>query len=323
MKITKLFNIPALLVLTVSMFAFRYGFLTQQEYFVPALNDWQYALLVLSCVLIAAGGFLMNNAFGYGQEDKQPISEAKGYNIYGALNLVAFGIGYYIASLADKPIYMGIFLAGAATLYIYATSLKQTIIISNILLALVVTLPLIAIGIFNIYYGLTEANQPYASLLFKVLLDYSVFIFTISLILTFIYDLANADADYNAGICTLPIAIGRARTIKIVLGLTIIPVAMLLYYGQSYIINLTYGLGYGLLFIMGPLVYFGIKLFKAGSPKDFKHLANVLQLLLLFTSISIAVITYNINIKKDAEKKTEQIQANTGIRFAAKATVSA
>ena len=83
----KLFNIPALILLAVSMFAIRYGFLTQQDGFAPALNHWQFALLVLSAVLIAAGGFLMNNAFGAGREQNATISEATGYNIYIALNV--------------------------------------------------------------------------------------------------------------------------------------------------------------------------------------------------------------------------------------------
>jgi 4-hydroxybenzoate polyprenyltransferase len=325
MNFSKLFNIPALVLLAVCMFIFRYGFLTQQPGFVPALNEWQYALLVLSSVLIAAGGFLMNNAFGYGREDKQPISEAKGYNIYLALNITGVGIGYYIANLAERPMFTGIFIVAAATLYIYATSLKQTIVVSNIILALVITLPVIGIGIFNIYYALIEENRAYTATLFDLLLDYSIFTFVIALLLTFINDLATTDADYNAGINTLPIALGRTRTIKIVLAFTLLPVAMLVYYGQEYIINLTYALGFGILFLLGPLVYFIIKLWNAATQKDFRHLEKVLQLLLLFTALSIAAITYNINIniKKNAEEKTEQIQANTGIRIATQAAVSA
>jgi 4-hydroxybenzoate polyprenyltransferase len=320
MKI-KLFNIPALVLLAVCMFAFRYGFLTQQEGFIPALNEWQYALLVLSCVLIGAGGFLMNNAFGAGRDNNPGITEATGYNIYIGLNVVAMGIGYYIANLYERPVYMGIFIVGSATLYLYATSLKQSFLISNILLALVITLPLAAIGIFNIYYALTDENFGIARLMFKVLLDYLIFTFVINLILTFVNDLANSDADYNAGLNTLPIALGRARATRIVFGLAVIPAAAVLFYAKQYLIDLTWALCFVLVFIGGPLAFVLIKLWGATSPKDYRQLEGALKLVLLFTALSVGVITFNIKQKKDAETKTEGLQTDTGIGFAPQAAV--
>jgi len=323
MKIAKLFNIPALLLLAVSMFVFKYGFLDQEPDIFTALSHWQYALMVFACVLIAAGGFFMNNVFGVGKEPHPQITEAKGYNIYIALNLVAIGIGYYIANYIGKGAFTGIFIVAAGTLYIYATSLKQTLIVSNIIIALIIALPVVTIGIFTLYPVITPDNQPIMGRLFDLLLDYAIFSFIIGLIMTFITDLANTDADYNAGLTTLPIVLGRARTIKIVLAFTLLPVGLIVYYLESYIINLTYALGYAILFILGPLVYMLIKLWSAAASKDFKHLEKVLQLLLLFVALSVAVLTYNINLKRNATEKTEQIQANTGIRIAAQAAISA
>ncbi|SFQ40340.1 UbiA family prenyltransferase [Flavobacterium akiainvivens] len=320
MKI-KLFNIPALAILAVAMFSFRYGFLTQQEGFSPFLNDWQYALLVLSCVLIAAGGFLMNNTYGVGREDKSGLSEATVYNIYIALNVVGVGIGYYLANLGEKPMYLGIFVVGAATLYLYATSLKQSLLISNILLALIMTLPLVAIGVFNMYFGLTNINYSMAKPMFEVLLDYIIFSFIINLILTFINDLTNSDADYNAGLNTLPITLGRARTVKILLGLCILPVLAVVVYGKVYLINLPFALAFVLLFLGGPLVFCIIKLWNGATQKEFRQMESALKLVLLFTALSIAVISFNIKLKADAETKTEGLQTDTGIGFAPQAAV--
>jgi 4-hydroxybenzoate polyprenyltransferase len=295
MKVLKLIGLPNLLLLAVAMFVFKYGFLDRQAGFVPALDHLQYAALVFACVFIAAGGFFINNVFGFGKDEHPTISEAKGYNIYAALTLIGVGLGYYIAGHIGKPFFTGLFIIAAALLYIYATSLKATIVISNVIIALVVTLPIVAIGVFNLYPIITDDNYRLVKLLFELLLDYSIFTFTISLILTFINDLANNDADYNAGLSTLPIAMGRARSKKIVIGLTVIPIVMLLYYGQTYIVELLYVLGYGLLFILGPLIYFLIKLWDAKTEKEFKHLETVLTLVLFFTALSIVVITFNIN----------------------------
>ena len=294
MKLLKLTGLPNLLLLALSLFVFKYGFLDRQAGFESALNNWQYALFVLACVLIAAGGFFMNTVFGYGKDTNTSISEAKGYNFYIALTLAGVALGYYIANFTGKPMFVGIFIVAAATMYIYATSLKQTVLISNIVVALLMTLPIVAVGLFTIYPMLNPNNQPLLATLFSLMLDYAYFTFALSLLFTFINDLAHADADYNSGIDTLPILLGRARAVKIVLVFTLLPVCMVLYYGNTFLQDLLWAVGYGLLFIIAPFVYFLIKLWSATTEKDFAHLEKVLKLVLFFTALSIAVITLNI-----------------------------
>jgi len=293
MKLVKLYGLQNVLLLAIGMLAFKYGFLNRQEV-VLALNNWQYIIMVLACSFIAAGGFYINNTAGVGKENNTEISEAKIYNTYIALTLIGVGMGYYIANFVGKPMHSGIFVVGAATLYIFATSLKQTILVSNIVIALLMALPLVAIGIFTMYHVLNAQNKLLLATLFDLMLDYALFIFVIGLILTFINDLANADNDYNNGITTLPITLGRARTQKVVLAFSLLPVGMLLYYGNAYIKELLFALGYGLVFILAPLIYFLIKLWNAKTPKDFQHLETVLKIVLLFTVLSVAVVTYNI-----------------------------
>ena len=293
MKLVRLYSLQNVLLLAIGMLAFKYGFLNRQEV-VLALNNWQYIIMVLACSFIAAGGFYINNTAGVGKENNTEISEAKIYNTYIALTLIGVGMGYYIANFVGKPMHSGIFVVGAATLYIFATSLKQTILVSNIVIALLMALPLVAIGIFTMYHVLNAQNKLLLATLFDLMLDYALFIFVIGLILTFINDLANADNDYNNGITTLPITLGRARTQKVVLAFSLLPVGMLLYYGNAYIKELLFALGYGLVFILAPLIYFLIKLWNAKTPKDFQHLETVLKIVLLFTVLSVAVVTYNI-----------------------------
>ncbi|MGQ2984904.1 UbiA family prenyltransferase, partial [Flavobacterium sp.] len=293
MKFIKLLNIPDLIILALSLFIFRYGFISAQEAIMPALNDWQYALLAFSCVFIAAGGFFINNTAGIGHKEYD-ISEAQSYNLYIVLTIIGVGLSYYIANLVGIPLYSGIVVVAAATLYIYATSLKQTILISNILISIATALPIVAIGIFNFYPLLMPETQPVLGTLFSLLLDYALFVFVIALLLTFAQDLANSDEDYNSGINTLPIALGKDRTIKLVCGLTILPITMVLYYVNTYLINLLWAMGFCLLFLLGPIIYFTIKLWNSKTQKDFAQLVTVIKLVLLFTSVSIAVITFNI-----------------------------
>ncbi|MFN9114491.1 MAG: UbiA family prenyltransferase, partial [Bacteroidota bacterium] len=119
---------------------FRYGFLKWQD--VPlALADWQYVFLVLATVCIAAGGYVINDIFDQQTDNvNKPsetiigwkISEAIGYNIYVALTVIGVGIGFYLSNVILRPSFATIFILIASLLYIYATSLKQMLIIGNI-----------------------------------------------------------------------------------------------------------------------------------------------------------------------------------------------
>lgn len=81
---------------------FLYAFLKQQD--IPlALSDWQYGLLVLSTVLLAAAGYTINNIYDVATDSiNKPndvvvgkgISETAAFNIYIALNVSGVGIGF-------------------------------------------------------------------------------------------------------------------------------------------------------------------------------------------------------------------------------------
>ena len=298
MKTSKLIQYGDLLILAFTMCIFRFGFLEQQPDLPMALNSWQFIVLIIGCLCIAAGGFLINNILGDNPdkaiEAEFGISEGKAYNLYAVLNIIGVGIGFYISNLIGKSGFALFFILVAATMYFYATNLKYTVIINNLIIALLISLVVLTVGIFNLYPVITPENKPYLRTVFSLFIDYGIFSFLIALIREIIKNLRDTDTDYNDGISTLPIAIGKNRAVKVVFVLTLIPVALLLYYGNTYVINLTWALIYGLIFILGPLVYFLISLWTAKTSKDFNRLSFILKLVLIFTALSITVITFNI-----------------------------
>ena len=291
MEFLKRISIYNLLLLAFGLFIFRYGFLDLQPELPLALNHWQYALMVLATLLVAAGGFLVYN-YHAGNE---LVSEGKVYNIYAILTLAGIGTGYYLSNHIQKPLVVAVLIIIAAIIYLYATSLKQMLLVSNFIVATAVALGIIVIGVYNLYPIILPSNKVYLATIFELMLDYTLFIFIITFILTLIYNLRNTDTDYNSGNTTLPIVIGKDRTTKVVFFVTLIPLALLAYYGNKYLLNLTLALGYGLLFVVAPIIYFLVKLWSAKTTKDFNHLIFILKMLLFFTIISIAVITYNIH----------------------------
>ena len=281
---------------------FRYGFLEFQA--VPlALQDWQFALLVISTLCIAAGGYLINNIFdtgtdAYNKPDQvivgTKISETSAYNYYIGLNIVGVGIGFYLSNVIDKPSFAILFVAIAATLYLYASSFKKYLLIGNVLIAILLSLSVLIVGIFDLFPMITVENQPLMGTLFKVLIDYSIFAFMINLMREIVKDLEDVNGDYNQGMNTLPIVLGVSRTAKLVFFISLIPLVALIYYVYVYIFNLLFATVYSLIFIAAPMIYFTIKIYSAHLKKDFTHLSAVLKWVLFFGILSILVISLNI-----------------------------
>ena len=63
-----------------------------------------------------------------------------------------------------------------------------------------------------------------------------------------------------------------------------------------YLFELDYVVYYALALIIGPLLYFGVKLQTAKEKKEFHHLRMILKLIFCFGIVSIAVIVYNLKL---------------------------
>lgn len=306
MKFLKLIRYQNLLMIALMQLIFKYGFLDLQN--IPlALNDWQYLLLILTTVLLAGGGYLINNIFDKETDSiNKPddvvvgkfIAEDKAFNTYIAFNIVGVGIGFYLANVIEKPAFALVFILISAVLYLYASSLKQSLLIGNIIVAILTSFTVIIIGIFNLYPLITPDNQAFLGVLFKVLLDYALFAFLINFIREIVKDLEDVNGDYNQGMNTLPIALGVTRTARVVFLISFIPIAILLYYiNEYYFINELYiATIYCLLLIVAPLIYFTVKSASAKNQQDFHHLSQVLKLVLFFGILSALIVTLNIQM---------------------------
>ncbi|WP_418263413.1 geranylgeranylglycerol-phosphate geranylgeranyltransferase [Flavobacterium faecale] len=304
MRLLKLVRYQNLLMLAFMQLLFRYGFLKLQN--IPlALRDWQYALLVLSTVLIAAAGYIINNIVDQetdainkpqNQIIGTKITEATAYNIYVGLNCIGVAIGFYLANIIGKPNFAALFIIIAATLYMYATTLKQMPVIGNLIVALLLAISVLTIGIFDLYPVITIENQKIMGSLFSVLLDYAIFAFMINFIREIVKDLEDVNGDHNQGMRTLPIVLGIKRTTILVFVMSIFPIFFLFVYIKNYLLtyNLFATIIYAMLFVLAPLLLFTVKIAIAKTQKDFHYLSTLLKGILLFGILSILILTLNI-----------------------------
>lgn len=308
MKYLQLVRYQNLLLVALMQLIFRFGFLKLQN--IPvALTDWQYGLLVLATVFIAAGGYIINDIFDQETDSDnklekviigKSISESKAYNGYFVMTVLGVGIGFYLSNVIQKPGFAAIFIVIAATLYLYASSLKQMLVIGNLTVAFLLSFSVIIIGIFDLFPVTYEGNQPVMSLFFKLLFDYAVFAFIINFIREIIKDMEDVNGDYNQGMSTLPIVLGVKRTGKIVFGLLLISIVILMWYLNSNLMesNLFFASIYCLLLVIGPLLFCLVKMWSAKSKKEFHLISSILKFVILFGILSILII--NLNIKYNA-----------------------
>jgi len=216
MKFLKLIRYQNLLLLALMQLVFRFGYLELIK--IPlSLFYWQYSLLVLATVLIAAGGYVINDIFDQETDEvNKPenaiigkyISESKAYTIYASLTITGVACGFVLANSVAHPSFAVLFVVIATLLYFYASSLKQIAVVGNLVVAALLAFSVIIIGIFDIIPNTFDINRAQMALAFSILFDYAKFAFIINLVREIIKDIEDVNGDNSQGIRTLPIIIG-------------------------------------------------------------------------------------------------------------------
>jgi 4-hydroxybenzoate polyprenyltransferase len=302
MNYLKLIKYQNLLLLVMMQLVFRYLFLTQ-SYIDLALTDFNYLLLVLSTVCIAAGGAVMQHIVNQ-EEDEiihpqnrlvgNTITETSAYNWYIGLTIVGVGIGFYLANVIYKPTFASLFVLVATLLYIQATNLKQIPLVSNCITALLVAISIAVIALFDIFPATDISNKVRMSEVFGILIDYAVLGFGLTLIKELLRDLKNKETDDMLGNNTVVTHFGLKKA-KSLLGVIIVVVlGAILYYCNTFLFELTIALSFILLTMVGPLLFMGIKLITSTTQKEFALLERTLQVVLFCSILSVAVIVYTL-----------------------------
>lgn len=267
------------------------------------LDSFGITLLILATICIAAAGNIINDIYDIETDlvnkpdtiiiDKS-ISEKTAYNLFIILNMVGVGVGFYLSHLVGKAPFFSLFVIISILLYVYASYLKHTLLVGNIVISMLVGLSLIIVGVFELIPVMTLSNQQTQVLFLKVILDYALFAFSINLLREIAKDIEDIDGDYKAGMNTLPIAIGRERAKQVLTVLSFFPLAGIIVYVVFDLYKQPIAVGYFLLFIIGPLIYVSIKTFGASTKKEMHHISNMYKLIMLFGMLSLLLYKYVI-----------------------------
>lgn len=304
MTFLKLIRYQNLLLLALMQLIFRFGYLELIN--IPlSLWYWQYALLIAATILIAAGGYVINDIFDQETDLENhsnktiignSITESKAYIIYASLTITGVLCGFILANSVEKSNFAVIFVLIATLLYFYASTLKQIAIVGNVIVATLLAFSVIIIGIFDIVPNTFDFNQKQMMLAFAILFDYAKFAFIINLVREIIKDIEDIKGDTLQEMKTLPILIGVAKTNKIAFVLLLLPVLYLFYYVKSNLFdnNLLYAVFYMIALVIAPMIICLIKIWNAEEKSDYSQISKLLKWIIFFGILSIAVITLNI-----------------------------
>ena len=268
------------------------------------LNWFGFTLLVLSTLCIAAAGYVINDVYDVetdlvNRPNKvivgKSVSEKTANNLFIILNVIGVLIGFYLSHLVGKSGFFALFVIISALLYVYASYLKQTLLIGNIVVSVLVALSLIIVGIFELLPVITPQNQATQLTMFKVLFDYALFAFIINLVREITKDIQDIDGDHKSGMNTLPIVIGRDRAKNVLFVLSLVPILAVVYYLSTYLYKQTIAVIYFLVLVIAPLILVSIKIFSSKTKKDYQFISNLLKIVMLTGMLSM--LLYPIILK--------------------------
>lgn len=289
-----------LLMIAFMQCLIRYGFF--QPFGVnTVLNDFQFVLLITATLCIAAAGNIINDIYDIetdfiNKPDKlivgKLISEKSAFNLFIILNVIGVIIGFYLAHAINKSEFFSIFVIVSILLYLYASYLKQTFLIGNLIVSALVGLSILIVGLFDLLPNITNQNINIELFYFKILLEYALFAFFLNFIREIVKDIEDIEGDRKSGMHTLPIVIGEKRTSIVLFILTITLAAIVYLHISNKFFEEIKIIIYFLIFIIGPLLYSSILILMAKSKDNLHQISNILKLIMLFGMLSLLLYNY-------------------------------
>ncbi len=308
----KIIRIPNLLIIILTQYLLRiciigtfYGLNATS----PAFGHFDFALLVLSTLLIAAGGYVINDYFDL-EVDKinrpgkmvigKSMTMGSAYLYYWILTIIGVAIGFYL-SFRVKYFMLGfIFIAIAMMLWFYSAKYKKTAFWGNFVISLLSAMVVLIVWLFE-FFALRANPINYAEamkqlgLISIVVAGYAIFAFLVSMIREIAKDVEDLEGDKAAGYKTLPVAIGikGAKRIAIVITcVTIILLAICQYYLFEMKLMLVFW--YLLIAVQSFLFFLIYSILKAKTKEDYHFLSNAAKIIMVagILSMQLFYISY-------------------------------
>lgn len=292
-----------LIIVALLQYLLRYGLLLPilAHYGIePSLSHIRFALLVITTLCLAAGGYAINDYFDIKTDlinrpnrvlVSRQIKRREALLLHLVLTFTGVFIGFFLAYIARKETYILATLFVPMLLWFYSTTLKKHFFVGNLTVSLLTAMvPYVVVSLeFSIlarHHGQAIIQTEACATAWFWTTGFAFFSFISNLVREIIKDLEDMRGDQASGCRTLPIALGVRYTKALVILITIASIAALwavfLYVPELNQSKLT--LIYFLVALTLPYLLLVWQVKKARKPEEF-HLASTVSKIIMLTGI--------------------------------------
>jgi len=257
------------------------------------ITNWQFVWLVATYVILAAGGYAINDYYDIGMDEinrpekivlRNKIPYSAGQNLFFILTAVGLLSGLGLAWVLNVTTLYFLPAFVAALFWFYSTKYKREFLSGNIAVGVMAALNILIVYLYFLLAFPRIENFPISmySFINKVVFIYATFAFLVTFIREVVKDIPDMEGDKEFDCVNLPIKYGVKTTKTILLVLSALFLLVLGYFGYYAVGLKKMYLMYYIFIILIPFwIYFMRGLYKANEKKDFTDLATLLKLYML------------------------------------------
>ena len=210
-----------------------------------AIDSMYLSLLVISTVLITAGGNIINDYYDLKADEinkpskviiSKNISKELSLRIYILLNLLALSLGFYLSFIFETFWFAGIHTLCTLLLWLYSIYLKKILLLGNLLIAgLTGFIPLYAPSLYSFgpmlnIYSRENPKEWHDSFYFEFVIILAVFALLQNLVREIWKDVTDIDGDQTMGVVSIPIKFGIRKTQTVMRFILLLEIAIFFFY---------------------------------------------------------------------------------------------
>ncbi len=266
----------------------------------PTLGHGSFAMLVLATLLVAAGGYAINDYFDVRVDMlNRPGSLIVGHSLHRreaillhqVLTFIGIGLAAWVAWKALNFKLAFVHLLAAALLWLYSSTYKRKRFIGNLVIAMLTAFAVGVVALYErqLFHPVTPNGLIAARTVLIIVIGYLSFAFIASLARELVKDMQDMEGDRLVGHHTVPLMLGLTKS-KWISGIML----LLLACGVAYIQWLQWGSGdYTSVFTMFiifqlPLASALYLLINARSKNQFRTVHLLIKLVMLLGVLSMA-----------------------------------
>lgn len=305
-QVLKVVRIKNLLIVAATLYLMRYCIiqpLLHIKNLELQLSGFNFLLLTLATVFIAAAGYVINDYFDTRTDlvnrpqtviVGRSLSRRVAITLHIVLNFIGVLFGLIVSVRIGKPVLSLLFFIVPGLLWFYSTTYKRQFLLGNLMVAiLTATVPLITLlfelpRLYTVYWEMVARFDLKLGIITYWVGGYALFAFLLTLVREIIKDIEDFEGDQVFGRNTIPVFLGKkvARTIAAsLLFFTLISLVFLFARYLNYLPSGKfdyYTLTYFVIALVIPICILLLRLLTAENKEDYHKASQLNKLIMLF-----------------------------------------